>query len=540
MKWQNLKLSQKLAVGFGVVLLTVFISVVTFFGISHIAEDAENLKNYDALSEEMIQMEVGHLTWVNNLRASLMDSNSTRVNVEIDPHKCNFGKWFYGDGKQKAETMLSSLKEPLKSIEEPHKKLHESAHKIEEALQRDRGKAYVIFSTETVPALNKVMEDEKTIIELSKQGAAEADKDMSSSANTTRITVLLVSIGALLIGIFMTVLTTRSITKQLGGEPNFIGDIAHRISEGDLTIHFDSSKNETGILLAMRIMTEKLKKLMGDIASASNNIASASQELSASSEQMSRGVNEQSNRASQIATAANEMSQTVVDVAKNASTIANSATETSKIAKDGEEIVEKSVQEVKAIADTVNDSAKMIVSLGERSKQIGEIVNVIKDIADQTNLLALNAAIEAASAGEQGRGFAVVADEVRKLAERTAKATSEISDMISAIQEEMEKAVTSMEDGTKRVEIGVEFSTKAGEALRRIVGSVSELQSMVQQIASATEEMSTASEQISGDIEAISNVSKETAISSNQIAQSSSDLAKLAENLQGIVKLFKT
>ncbi|HMK50747.1 MAG TPA: methyl-accepting chemotaxis protein, partial [Thermodesulfovibrionales bacterium] len=156
-----------------------------------------------------------------------------------------------------------------------------------------------------------------------------------------------------------------------------------------------------------------------------------------------------------------------------------------------------------------------------------------------TNLLALNAAIEAARAGEQGRGFAVVADEVRKLAERTAKATSEISGMIGAIQEEMDQAVVSMEDGTKRVEIGVEFSTQAGEALKKIVGSVMELQTMVQQIATATEEMSTASEQISGDIDTIASVSKETSVSSDQVSQASSDLSRLAGDLQGVVGMFR-
>ena len=194
---------------------------------------------------------------------------------------------------------------------------------------------------------------------------------------------------------------------------------------------------------------------------------------------------------------------------------------------------------VKAIAQTVSESAGLMTSLGERSKQIGDIVSVIKDIADQTNLLALNAAIEAARAGEQGRGFAVVADEVRKLAERTTKATSEIGSMIGAIQDEVDKAVVSMGEGTKRVETGVEYSTNAGNALSDIVKSVENLQSMVQQIASATEEMSSVSEQISGDIETIANVSRETSTGSEQIAESSSELAKLASNLSNMVRQFK-
>jgi len=353
-----------------------------------------------------------------------------------------------------------------------------------------------------------------------------------------KIAILLVIIVG--ISLFLATSIIGGLQKQLGGEPAYVTDIVQKVADGDLHITIDYNEKYGNSLLAnMKIMVEKLKKVLGDVKSTADNLASASQELSASAEQMSRGVSEQSGRASQIATASTEMSQTIVDVAKNSSNIASSASDTVQVADNGREIVTKSVEEVKAIAETVNESAKLVSSLGERSKQIGDIVSVIKDIADQTNLLALNAAIEAARAGEQGRGFAVVADEVRKLAERTAKATSEISGMIKSIQEEMDQAVVSMKDGTKRVESGVEFSAQAGEALQKIVGSVSELQTMVQQIATATEEMSTASEQISGDIDTIANVSKETSVSSDEISKASSDLAHLAGNLQSVVGLFK-
>ena len=349
--------------------------------------------------------------------------------------------------------------------------------------------------------------------------------------------ILIIIVG---FSLFLATSIIGGLQKQLGGEPAYVTGIVQKVADGDLLLTIEHNEKYGNSLLAnMKIMVEKMKKVMGDVKSTADNLASASQELSASAEQMSRGVSEQSGRATQIATASTEMSQTIVDVAKNSSNIASSASDTVKVADSGKAIVTKSVEEVQAIAETVNESAKLVSSLGERSKQIGDIVSVIKDIADQTNLLALNAAIEAARAGEQGRGFAVVADEVRKLAERTAKATSEISGMIKSIQEEMEQAVVSMEDGTKRVETGVEFSAQAGEALQNIVASVGELQTMVQQIATATEEMSTASEQISGDIETIAHVSKETSVSSDEISKASSDLAHLAGNLQTVVGMFK-
>ncbi len=364
--------------------------------------------------------------------------------------------------------------------------------------------------------------------------------DVNATVKKEILKIITILILIVAISFFIATTIINGLQKQLGGEPSYVAQIVQKVSEGDLSIEIVTNKKyENSLLYHAKIMVDKLKNLLGEIKSTADTLASASHELSASAEQMSRGVIEQSGRASQIATASTEMSQTIIDIAKNSSNIASSASETVNIANNGEKIVDKSVDEVKAIAATVNESASLMSSLGERSKQIGDILNVIKDIADQTNLLALNAAIEAARAGEQGRGFAVVADEVRKLAERTAKATSEIGSMIFGIQKEMEATVESMNAGTKKVETGVEFAAQAGDALRQIVKSVSELQSMVQQIATATEEMSTTSEQISGDIETIANVSKETSVSSEQISKASSDLSRLAGNLQNVVGLFK-
>ena len=356
-----------------------------------------------------------------------------------------------------------------------------------------------------------------------------------------RETILLVII------MFMTIaatavaatLITRIILRQIGGEPNYIAGMAEKVSAGDLSVRFEHSKEMSGIYASMASMLEGLKGLVQGIQSNSGTIASASHELSASAEQMSRGVTEQSGRASQIATSSAEMSQTVIDIAQNASGIATAANETNQLARDGKQIVDQSVTESEMIAAVVYESSEKIGNLGEQSKQIGEIVNVIKDIADQTNLLALNAAIEAARAGEQGRGFAVVADEVRKLAERTSKATSEIATMIDSIQKEIVVAVGSMGEATDKVKRGVELSNKAGTSLDKIVQSIEDLQGKVQHIASATEEMSTTSESISMDIENVAKVSEETSASSDQISRSSSDLAKLASDLQNLVAQFR-
>jgi len=435
------------------------------------------------------------------------------------------------------------IAEEKKLIEEANpllQKAESSVTKLKDILRKqDKGALNEYVARELFPTIEPVSEKLSAFIDVQCM-AAKAEYDKASSIYTRDITMFAVSILlGMLSACAFTIFIIRQIMDSLGGEPHEIADIAKRISEGNLLIRFKSDKQLTGAYASMKNMAERLKQVLSNVKSSSESVASSSHELSVGSEETSRGVTEQAGRAHQIATASTEMSQTIVDVAKNASNIALSASDTLKIADKGQEIVTKSIEEVKAIADTVNESAKLISSLGERSKQIGDIVNVIKDIADQTNLLALNAAIEAARAGEQGRGFAVVADEVRKLAERTGKATAEISGLIVSIQGEMEQAVVSMVEGTERVSVGVEFSEQAGEALRNIVGSVTDLQSMVQQIATATEEMSTASEQISGDIETIATVSKDTSASSEHVSKASSDLARLAADLHDVIGLFK-
>jgi len=191
------------------------------------------------------------------------------------------------------------------------------------------------------------------------------------------------------------------------------------------------------------------------------------------------------------------------------------------------------------IAKVVRNSAENIEKLGESSKQIGEIISVIDDIADQTNLLALNAAIEAARAGEQGRGFAVVADEVRKLAERTTEATKQIANMIKGIQSETQEAVVAMNKGTEEVQSGIELADKAGESLQQILASTRDLMDMINQIAAASEEQSSTSEQISKNVVSISKVTAESAHRIEDVAHTADELAKMTEQLSMLMKQFK-
>jgi len=535
---KNMKIKSRLMVGFGIVLsLFVICGVITTLLLMK-SDRSVKVVREESMPFALTAKDIAfHVVQVQQFLTDVSATHDTGVLKEAEDSAVKFRQ---DAAKFREMYRVKNDQESLRKLEE----LESSFNNYYET-GKTMANAYV---NQGIEAGNILMEDfDKTSIaitsiveEFVKQQTDEASAmtgNVQKSIGQIMVVLLVISLITIVSGFLIAWYITSSVVRPLIRAV----DVSNSIANGDLTVKIESDSNdETGQLLnSMKNMVANLKKLIADIKETSSNMASASEQLSASSEEMSKGVVSQSDRSTQIASAAHEMSQTVVEIARNASSIAASASGTANVAKEGEHIVDKSVSEVKDIAATVSESSKVMVSLGERSRQIGDIIRVISEIADQTNLLALNAAIEAARAGEQGKGFAVVADEVRKLAERTAKATSEIGSMIGAIQEEVQKSVTSMDEVSKMVGTGVEFSTQTGEALHKIVSSVSELQMMVQQIASATEEMSATSEQISGDIMAVANVSKETSTGSEQIAGASSEVARLASRLLEMGGQFK-
>ncbi len=366
----------------------------------------------------------------------------------------------------------------------------------------------------------------------------QANKEISSANRETIIYLSSITGLGFLIAIFSAVTLSRNIITRVNENIRMLTYISR--GDGDLTRRLNSDSQDELGMLATRFngFIEKIHHIISSIAEDSDTLASSSEELSATTEELRRGANDQAEQIEHSATTMNEMAQTIVDVARNSSAASDATKEASRIASEGKRIVEESVESISNISKTVEISAETIYGLGESSKQIEEIIGVIKDIADQTNLLALNAAIEAARAGEQGRGFAVVADEVKKLAERTSNSTGEISDMIEKIQNDIEISVKSIEDGKAQVEEGVKLSEKAKESLEGIAATSDECFSMVQMIATATEEQSSAVEQVSSTMENISMGSKTSQQTFSQISDATTDLAKLASELYEIVTRF--
>lgn len=314
---------------------------------------------------------------------------------------------------------------------------------------------------------------------------------------------------------------------------------AEKIANSDLTVTITPKSANDVLGNSFRTMVQKLSVMIRTLKGNAEELASASTEIASSAEEMAAGAKSQTDQAAQVAAAVEEMTATIVQSARNSNQAKGLSENAASMAVEGQKLVGDTIDSLAMIADAATESGGVVNELAAASNRIGEIIGVIDDIADQTNLLALNAAIEAARAGEQGRGFAVVADEVRKLAERTGKATGEITGMIKGIQTDSSRAVTSMEGAGHLVEDGKGLADKAGNSLNEINSMSQKLMDMIVQIATATDEQSAAAEQIAKNMDQIRAVTRETATGASESAAAAEQLSRQAENIKHLVSQFK-
>jgi len=378
--------------------------------------------------------------------------------------------------------------------------------------------------------LNQLVDSKK------KQAKLTAEHNDETVSVATKLLIGVSAVAAVL-AIFLGVVISRMITVPLSATVK----VAERLAEGDLTAQVTvNSKDEVGQLeAAMSHMLQSLRNLVGQTVQISAGIASASTQLHSTSEQIATGAEEVAAQTGTVATASEEMAATSSDIARNCHAAADSAGVAACTTQSGFAIVQHTVDGIRTRGEHTKENAKIISNLGERSEQIGAIVGTIEDIADQTNLLALNAAIEAARAGDRGRGFAVVADEVRALAERTTKATKEISDMIRTIQQETKVAITSMEEGVKGTEKGAVEAAQLETSLQQILEQVNDVTMQVSQIATAAEQQTATTGEVTTNIQQITEVVQQTASGAEETAAAAAQLAGQAQDLQNLVSKFK-
>ncbi len=270
---------------------------------------------------------------------------------------------------------------------------------------------------------------------------------------------------------------------------------------------------------------------------AASEVNSAACEQNDRTELSANGAKEHGTAVNAIAAAIEEMATNVRNIDAQAREARETSEQASQQASEGEQEVQQAIGEISRAAETVQDSASQIIALGERSEQIGSIINVIESIAEQTNLLALNAAIEAARAGEQGRGFAVVADEVRTLATRSHEAAAEVTEQIRLIQSDIKSTVHGMKTVTEAVEHGVDLSQRAGEALTEIRQGTTQTVEQITVISEAISQQGSVSAEIARHIEAINQMTNSEGENIANVSATAQYLQQLADRMQQVLQL---
>ncbi|MFH1896962.1 MAG: methyl-accepting chemotaxis protein [Candidatus Desantisbacteria bacterium] len=317
-------------------------------------------------------------------------------------------------------------------------------------------------------------------------------------------------------------------------------EVVNATSNGDLTKTSSvNSDDEIGQLSrACNKMITDLRELIGQIKAAALQISSSSSEILATSQQQATGSTEQATSVAEVTVTVEELANTSKQIAENADSVVKMAEDTLRNAQMGQDCVGNVIVSMEDIRDKTQASAKRILSLGEKSQKIGNVLEMINNIAAETKLIAFNAAIEAARAGEAGKGFAVVAVEVKKLAENVVDSTKTIKEIISEIQSLTNASVMAIEEEVKRVERGGQLAKTAGDSLSEILDMVDHTTKSSKQISIATQQQQTASEQVVSTMREIADVSKQSAAGSRQSITASSEMSILSQKLSNAVGRF--
>ena len=309
--------------------------------------------------------------------------------------------------------------------------------------------------------------------------------------------MIVIGTVAVLISILLGYLITRSLIRQLGGEPAYAAEVVQRVARGDLSVEVTTREGDTtSMLAAVRTMTTTLAQIISDVRSSADGLASASEEVSATAQSMSQASTEQAASVEETSASVEQMSASIAQNTENAKVTDGMAGKAAREADEGGQAVRETLVAMKTIADKIG---------------------IVDDIAYQTNLLALNAAIEAARAGEHGKGFAVVAAEVRKLAERSQVAAQEIGTVAKS---------------------SVALAERAGSLLSEMVPSINKTSDLVQEITAASEEQSAGVEQINGAMLQLSQITQQNASASEELAATAEEMSGQAEQLQQMMEFF--
>ncbi|MGD9786946.1 MAG: methyl-accepting chemotaxis protein [Sulfuricellaceae bacterium] len=410
----------------------------------------------------------------------------------------------------------------------------EGLMKVREAvLAGHYDEASQLVTTAATPLFNQASEAGKALVQ---ELGASADREYRQTRERN-LAIRVVAIAGILASLLLLVagglLLVRSVVQPL----NRVVEITDRLAQGDLCNEIDiSGYDEVGQLLAaVAVMQTRLGVMMDEMGIAAKRIDALAGGLYEQMARVAEGSGLQRDRAQELAATVEEVSESIAEVAHAAADAADAARHSQERVEASSRLMVESMDANSRVASTVRETGAVIGELSESIHAIGDITQVIREIAEQTNLLALNAAIEAARAGEQGRGFAVVADEVRKLAERTGASTSEIASTVEQVQAVTRSAVQAMEQAVRQVEEGNGRMRESSASLGEITEAGDRVAGKAQHIADAAREQTSAAEAMAGGAAQIARLIEANAASVEEVGRVAGNLAYAADALRQVV-----
>ena len=520
MKFMNLTIAKRLGLGFG--LVAMFLLLVITLGLT---------------SMRQIQGRMDETTKVNNVETSLAQSMDLTVTeralalrnlillkeekeIQIEVARIAEQEKKYAAAQQKLGEMFAKLEgtssEEKSLLEQIRTQSGLAAPFIQRAaalaLEQKQDDAYKLLRYEFRPVQKRWWELLRTLIAVEEKQNSEASSMAEAAYSQARLVMLSIGSLALLTSLLAAVLITRSVTRQLGCEPDEAAAIAGQIASGNLAVPIHTRAGDTHSLLhAMQSMRDSLAQIVQQVHASTETIATAAGQIAMGNLDLSSRTEQQASTLEQTASSMEELTSTVrinTDHARQANGLAESA---SDVATKGGAVV----------AQVVDTMAAIDVS----ARKIVDIIAVIDGIAFQTNILALNAAVEAARAGEQGRGFAVVATEVRNLAQRSAAAAKEIKDLIG--------------DSVDKVQAGNRLVEQAGSTMHEVVASVRRVTGIMSEMMSASQEQSAGIEQINIAVTQMDNVTQQNAALVEEAAAAAQAMQEQVNSLNEVVSVFR-
>jgi methyl-accepting chemotaxis protein len=514
----NMKVGTRLIAGFlFIVFLGTVVAAIGIVNLDKMNERAKGMYQQELLGLSYVKEANIDLVYVGRaLRSAMLASNEAQRSQMLGKVE-ESRKWMRENldqarplfTKPEGQRIFSELDANLRKYDSD---VNDLVGKIKnEPVQQQRATVDYLFST-FLPHV-QVIDDQMTdLSKLKEDNARTANLANKEAYETSRTLMIVLVILSALSGAGLGALITRSLTRQLGGEPRYAAEVAERIANGDLHAEVAlKDGDQSSLLYAMRCMRDRLAAIVTEVRSGTDAIASASQQIAAGNLDLSSRTEEQAGALEETASSMEELTSTVkqnAEHARQANTLAASA---SSVAGQGGTVVAQ-------VVDTM-------AAIDEASRKIVDIIGVIDGIAFQTNILALNAAVEAARAGEQGRGFAVVASEVRNLAQRSAAAAKEIKQLIG--------------DSVSKVEAGSKLVNEAGGTMGEVVTSIQRVADIMGEIASASHEQTAGIEQINEAIVQMDSVTQQNAGMVEEAAAAAEALQAQAAKLADLVSVFK-